>query len=347
MTTTEVPPEVRELLICPVCAGPLDINDRAAACGSCGFVRPQQDPGFEMRVAGGEPAENSRTDHGQVEDSVGTDAASVSPGAVIPMAPVTSSAHRPRPFPVGGLLWTLVRTDFKTRYHGTIGGFAWALLKPLTMFVVLMGVFSYMFASSPVYKVNLLVGLFLFNFFSESTTVGITSMLTRGYLLNKAKFPSWIVVVSSASNALVTLGIFTVFVFVVLAATSTFPTPAGILLFFTYVLALVVMTIGISLGGSVLFLKYRDLNQVWEVVLQAGFFVAPVVYPLSIIPERFHFYLYLWPPTSVIQFSRAVLIDHTIPTFRAHLLLLGMTTVIFLGGLGLFRRYGAGAPEHL
>ena len=57
-----------------------------------------------------------------------------------------------------------------------------------------------------------------------------------------------------------------------------------------------------------LFLRYRDLNQVWDVVLQAGFFLAPIIYPLEILPERFHFYLYLWPPTPVIEFSRAVLV---------------------------------------
>ena len=58
-----------------------------------------------------------------------------------------------------------------------------------------------------------------------------------------------------------------------------------------------------------LFLRYRDLNQVWDVVTQAGFFVAPIIYPLGVIPERFHFYLYLWPPTPIIEFSRAVLVD--------------------------------------
>ena len=58
-----------------------------------------------------------------------------------------------------GLVWTLIRTDFKTRYHGTIGGFVWALLKPLTMFLVLLAVFSYVFASDPKYKLDLISGL--------------------------------------------------------------------------------------------------------------------------------------------------------------------------------------------
>src|SRR6266478_2944888 len=107
-----------------------------------------------------------------------------------------------------GLIWTLVRTDFKARYHGTLGGFVWALLKPMSMFVVLMGVFSFLFASNPKYKLNLIVGLFLWDFFAEATKSGLTSLHARGYLLTKARVPSWILVVTSISNAVITLAVF-------------------------------------------------------------------------------------------------------------------------------------------
>src|SRR5262249_37852941 len=106
---------------------------------------------------------------------------------------------------LGGLIWTLVRTDFKTRYHPTIGGFAWALLKPFTMFLVLLGVFSVMFASDPRYKLNLIIGLFLWDFFAEATRVGLTSLHAKGFLLAKARCPIWVLVVTSAANAIATL----------------------------------------------------------------------------------------------------------------------------------------------
>src|SRR5213592_3944063 len=92
-------------------------------------------------------------------------------------------------FPHAGLIWTLVRTDFKARYHGTLGGFVWALLKPMSMFVVLMAVFSFLFASNPNYKLDLIVGLFLWDFFAEGTKSGLTSLHARGYLLTKARVP--------------------------------------------------------------------------------------------------------------------------------------------------------------
>ena len=88
-------------------------------------------------------------------------------------APAASAA-------AGGLIWTLVRTDFKARYHGTLSGFVWALLKPLTMFVVLTAVFSLVFASDRTYKLDLIVGLFLWDFFAEGTKTGLTAAAREG-----------------------------------------------------------------------------------------------------------------------------------------------------------------------
>src|SRR5580765_4580515 len=88
-----------------------------------------------------------------------------------------------------GLVWTLVRTDFKVRYHGTIGGFVWALLKPLTMFGVLMWVFSFIFRADPNYRLNLIIGLCLWDFFSDGTKVGLSSLAAKAFLLTKTRFP--------------------------------------------------------------------------------------------------------------------------------------------------------------
>jgi len=246
-----------------------------------------------------------------------------------------------------GLIWTLVRTDFKARYHGTLSGFVWALLKPVTMFFVLIGVFSFIFASDPVYSRNLILGLFLWDFFAEGSKAGIISMHIKGYLVTKARFPSWIVVVTSMSNALITLGVFVLVILTFLAVGGGVPDVTHLLLFLSYVAALVAIVTGISLAGSALFLRYRDLNQVWDVIIQAGFFIAPIVFPLKILPERFHFYLYIWPPTPIIQFSRAVLVDHATPTFKAHLMLLAMSLTILATGSLIFRRYAPRAVEYL
>jgi lipopolysaccharide transport system permease protein len=109
----------------------------------------------------------------------------------------------------------------------------------------------------------------------------------------------------------------------------------------------VIVVIGISLAASVMFVQYRDLNQLWDVVIQAGFFLAPIVYPLGVIPERFHRFLYFWPPTPIIQFSRLVLVDGSVPTFKAHVLLTTFSLLILGMGLAIFGRYSPRAAEHL
>jgi lipopolysaccharide transport system permease protein len=258
-----------------------------------------------------------------------------------PAAASFSSAH------LRGLLWTLIRTDFKARYHGTLGGFAWALMKPLTMFVVLAAVFSFVFAAAPGYVLNLLLGIFLYDFFSESTRSGFVSLAAKGFLLSKAKFPSWIVVIASTANAGITLSLFWLVLLLFLTVTGNVPAVSTIPLIGLYLLCFAATVVGISLAGSVLFLRYRDLNQVWDVVLQAGFFAAPIVYPLGVIPERLHFYLYLWPPTAVIQFTRAVLIDGVPPTLKANLLLVVQSCVILAIGVAIFRRYARRVAEYL
>ena len=111
--------------------------------------------------------------------------------------------------------------------------------------------------------------------------------------------------------------------------------------------ALIAMAVGFSLASSVFFLRYRDLNQVWEVMLQAGFFIAPIIYPLEILPERFHFYLYLWPPTPVIEFSRGVLVRGVFPTPTGHLYLAVEAVVCLVAGIVIFRQLSPRAAEHL
>lgn len=253
---------------------------------------------------------------------------------------------RPK-FDVVGALWTLVRTDFKVRYHDTLGGFLWALLKPALTCVVLLAVFGFIFAADSDYKLNLVIGIFLYEFFSEGTRAGVIALHAKGFLLTKTSFPRWIVVVASSSNAIATVLAASVAILLFLWWGGHGPTALGAVLFFVYVFLCWCIIVGLSLAASGLFLRYRDLNQIWDVVLNAGFFVAPVIYPLRIIPEQYHFFLYLWPPTAVIQFSREVMVAHTIPSLKANLLLVSVACVAVMTGVLLYQRHGQRAVEHL
>ncbi len=165
--------------------------------------------------------------------------------------------------------------------------------------------------------------------------------------MTKARFPSWIVVVTSVSNALITLAIFSFTMTCFIALFQQVPSLLAFALFLFYQLNFLLIVIGFSLAASVLFLRFRDLNQVWEVALQAGFFIAPIIYPLDILPEKFHFFLFVWPPTPIIQFSRSVLVEGIIPTAEAHFLLVGVTALILTCGIFLYRQLAERAAEYL
>jgi lipopolysaccharide transport system permease protein len=246
-----------------------------------------------------------------------------------------------------GLIWTLVRTDFKVRYHGTLGGFVWALLKPLTMFVMLMSVFSFVFTADPNYRLNLIIGLFLWDFFAEGTRAGLMSLDARGFLLTKARCPAWILIVTSISNALITFTVFSIIILGFLTWAGRPPGVGDVALFAAYGLALSLIVVGFSLGASVLFLRYRDLNQVWDLVTQVGFFVAPIIYPIGILPERYHIYLYAWLPTPVIQFTRDVLVAGQVPTAAGHLALVTAVVACLSMGALLYRRLVPRSAEYL
>lgn len=249
--------------------------------------------------------------------------------------------------PLAGLVWTIVRTDFKARYHGTFGGFLWALLKPLAMFLSLVAVFSFVFTTEANYRSNLLVGLFLWDFFASATKTGLTCLSQKSFLLTKAKFPSWIIVATAISNPLITLTIFSISMITYLSATGRSPGVLDLSLFCAYLFGFALAITGISLGASVLFLRFRDLNEVWDVLLHAGFFLTPIIWPIGAIPERYHVYLYLWPPTPFLDFARQVLIAGTIPSGKANILLALETLLILATGIFIFRRMAPRAAEYL
>jgi lipopolysaccharide transport system permease protein len=259
-------------------------------------------------------------------------------------APLPAAVPR---FDLRGALWTLVRTDFKVRYHGTAMGFVWAMLKPIAMFLVLMGVFTFVFSSQPDYALHLVIGLFLYDYFQESTKAGLVSLHTKGYLIGRSRFPRWLLVVASTANPLLVIATASAAILAFLGLAGRAPPLHALALYALYVVLFAGIIAGFSLAASVLFVRYRDLNQVWEVVAQAGFFVAPIIYPLEILPEALHRWLYLWPPTAVIEFSRSVLIEGVAPSLRGHLLL-AIASAASLGvGVVTYRRLAPTTPEYL
>lgn len=233
------------------------------------------------------------------------------------MATMTTRQVRQRYHYATILLKQIVKSDFKLRYQGSVLGYIWSLLRPLLMFLVLYVVFTLFLPLGkgvPHYPVYMFLGIILWNYFNEATTGSVGAVVGKGDLLRKINFPKYVVVLSVSFSALINLA----FNFVVF----------GIFMFFNHVaphwsdLALLplviemfILALGVAFFLSALFVKFRDVQYIWDVIMQAGFYGTPILYPLG----HLKFYLIkkiliLNPMAQVIQDARYTVITHDQPT---------------------------------
>ena len=218
-----------------------------------------------------------------------------------------------KPKPKGNtpdLFYELVRTDFIMRYHNSILGFIWVLLKPFLLFLIIVVVFSWLFKSQdPFYPLNLLLGVLLYSYFSESTLRGVTSLYEKSTIIQKVNFPKVITAYTSVVNSFISFFagflVFLIFWFFNKPQASL----AGLPYFFLLVLILSGLILAINLFTSIIYIKLKDLFSIWEVFLQLIFWGTPIVYPLSIIPEKLKNIVLLNPLAIVITESQSALIS--------------------------------------
>lgn len=242
----------------------------------------------------------------------------------------------------------MVRTDFKLRYQGSALGYAWSLLRPLLLFVILYIVFVRFLklgAGVPHYPVYLLLGIVIWNFFNEMTVQSLGSIVGRGDLIRKIRIPRWIIVLSSSISALINLflNLVVIVIFMFINHVDLMRT----ILWLPLILAEVyLLSLGLSMFLSAAFVKFRDINYIWEVILQAGFYLTPILYPLTRIPSlTFRKLIMINPMGQAIQDARYTTVTHQ--TITAHQLFQGgwyeyipflIVAVILVGGLAYFRK---------
>jgi ABC-2 type transport system permease protein len=247
------------------------------------------------------------------------------------------------------LLSELVRTDFKLRYQGSILGYAWSLLRPLLLFAIIYIVFVYFLKISkgiPHYPVYLLLGIVIWNFFGEMTSQSLGSIVGRGSLIRKIHIPRWIIVLSSSISALISVLLNLVVVAVVVVVNHLNPNLHMLLLPLSLV-EVYLFALGISLFLSAAFVKFRDVSYIWEVIMQAGFYITPIIYPVSKITNlTLQKILMLNPMAQAIQDARYWFIPNpkvvtTSSVFAGgwyQLIPPAVVVVVFVGGLTYFRR---------
>lgn len=246
------------------------------------------------------------------------------------------------------LIWVLAKTDFKLRYNGSILGFVWVILKPLFTFLILDFVFSNVFGNTREYSLGLFVGLVLWNFFAEGTMVGMTSLINKAHILTKVALPKWILVLASILNTLLNFSLTLVIVALFFLFYGVYPDALSILLSLGYCLVVFALVFAFSLFASPLFVRFRDLNQVWEVLLTAGFYAAPIIFPLEILPDAAQRVLFvLNPMTFPIASVKGLLIAGELVHPLRHLAYVGAVLVALLVGFLLFRRLSRNSAQYV
>lgn len=257
------------------------------------------------------------------------------------------------------LLSELVRTDFKLRYQGSVLGYAWSLLSPLLMFVILYVVFTTVFPLGkgvPHFPVYLFMGIMLWNFFTEMTSQSLGSIVGRGDLIRKISIPRWIIIVSSSISALISLGL-NIIVLAIFMIINKVSIMESVMLFPFIILEIYIFALGVSLYLSALFVKFRDISYIWQVSLQAGFYLTPILYPLTQIKNiEFQKILLLNPLAQAIQDARYVVVSHdpvVITTWHAFrggiyaLIPLAFVLTVLMTGILYFRGQSKYFAENL
>lgn len=255
------------------------------------------------------------------------------------------------------LLSELVRTDFKLRYQGSVLGYAWSLLRPLLMFIILYIVFTKFLRvgdSIPHYPIYLLLGIVMWQFFADMTNQSLASVVARGDLIRKISIPRWMIVLTSNVSALINLGLN----LIVVAAFMVINKSAIGIDAFYFPLALLEIYIfasGLSLFLAAAFVKYRDISFIWEVVLQAGFYLTPIIYPLALITNvTLQKILLLNPVAQAVQDARNVLVTsesltiaEAYGTSTARLIPLALSLLVLIIGVLYFRKESKYFAENL
>lgn len=249
------------------------------------------------------------------------------------------------------LVWRLAKTDFKLRYHNNALGYVWAIAKPLLMFAILNFVFSSIFnfrnSGTPYYPLELLTALLLFQFFAEGTSNGLASLVAKSQLVTKIYVPKWTIILSATLNSffifltnLVVLCLFFILYHKV-------PGIIGILYFILYVFLLYVLIIAFSFFAAPLYVRFRDLGTIWEVLLSVLMYASPIIYPLALIPSHLQKYIMINPLAYIIHYSKLGLISGNYPPIDNLMLIILGIAFLSVAGFLIYRKLEKRVAEHI
>ena len=254
------------------------------------------------------------------------------------------------------LLWLTAVADYRRRYAGSVLGYLWTLLRPLLLFGVLYVVITEIlgnFAGVKNYPVMLLLNIEMIQFFTDATIIATYSLEREG-LIRKVTIPQVVMPLSSVLDSAFSLAAGLLIAFIWILAYGVDPTGTW-LLFPLLLAAFLLFTGAVSLLLSSLYVRYRDVAQIWPAIARALFYHTPVIYPIEVIPKGWLTTLEAFNPLAPIFVQiRAWVIDPTAPGWFesadgafVELMPLVLFVAICVGGAVVFARRARTMAEEI
>jgi lipopolysaccharide transport system permease protein len=239
------------------------------------------------------------------------------------------------------LFYFLAWRDVKIRYKQTIIGASWAIFQPFVLMIVFTVFFNRVLnvnSGGVPYPIFVYSGLLFWNYFSQTLSRASESLVGNQAIITKVYFPRIIAPLSTPVVAFIDF-LFALVVFAVLMIWyGIVPSLAGVLLFLPMVGVAFLAASGLGLFLAALNVKYRDVRQALPFFIQTLLFLTPVIYPVSVVPQRFQWLLYFNPMAGVIAVMRAGLIHDGSPRWGLVALSVGVAVALAIAGIQYFER---------
>ena len=246
-----------------------------------------------------------------------------------------------------GILFNFAISDLKVRYRNSVLGVLWSVIEPLLMLGVLYFVFSTMFKFDiPNFPIYLLLGIIIYNCFKNGTTFALSSLTNRSALITQIYFPRSIPAISSAITASIMLAI-EVGILLIFMIGFQFVPPITILLLPLILGLQFLFVVGVCLPLSVLNVKFKDTEFIWNVVLSAGFFLTPIFYQFDMLPEFVQNILQFSPMVQILTMAHHVVLYGMLPSINSILYAVCSISVITIIGYLIFRKFQAQMVEEM
>ena len=257
---------------------------------------------------------------------------------------------------IANLTWTLAITDWRLRFYGSMLGVLWTLIRPFAFFGVIYVVFTQIVGldeNVKNYGVYILFAIVLFQFFAEVTTASVQALVFRENLLRKMYFEPIVIPLSVALTGLLNLGTTLAAVLIFAFANGIYPDVSWLQL--PLIIAIIAaFATGMGMLLSTLYVRYRDIHPIWEVVTQILFYASSTLYVATIVPEEWRSEFLYNPLSACFAQIRHAVIDPTAPTAATimggpEMLLIpgGIVVLAFVAGAVVFRRASPRIAENL